>query len=310
MSGDRPFYHHHHPARQGWGGANREDKRRWDGGPRPRESAPPPAPPPPPSTASSAVHKLLPPLPPMSNFRDFELQQKQQQAGSAGGVLEDAKTADQLYGEYTLQYVQEVSDRFFENHKLEEWFLDRYDPLRLHEAEGRAQVWAREESRALAQELAASPLRAVHACCLEPEGSPILTARAARLARLEPSPPLSSPVGRNLADGGGGKEVADAVNHDTLNDSAAQLPLEPQYISPSPRPSILGEEIILACFGKLFCLLKFICRCVYLQSQAGTFRDMWSALYISAVCQPLVLVRTSYVPSRTCSKPPRCNRPL
>lgn len=92
-----------------------------------------------------------------------------------------AEECQRRYEQYQLQYAQDVSDHFFDTHKHEEWFVDRYDPLRVQEREEGVRQWARDESAALGRALASAPLPVLRACCLEPQGAepaPLLAATA------------------------------------------------------------------------------------------------------------------------------------
>ena len=53
------------------------------------------------------------------------------------------------YEEYHLRYVKEFSETFFHGNKSQEWFKDRYDPLKMQEQEADNVAWALKESVAL-----------------------------------------------------------------------------------------------------------------------------------------------------------------
>ncbi|CAM9369271.1 unnamed protein product, partial [Ectocarpus fasciculatus] len=94
-------------------------------------------------------------LPPMLCYHDFK---RDQDYGTP------AEECQRRYEQYQLQYAQDVSDHFFDTHKHEEWFVDRYDPLRVQEREEGVRQWARDESAALGRALASAPLPVLRAC--------------------------------------------------------------------------------------------------------------------------------------------------
>lgn len=51
------------------------------------------------------------------------------------------------YDEYQIQYCKDVSKRFFERNKSEEWFRERYDPLLQQTIEKESQEWSAIESK-------------------------------------------------------------------------------------------------------------------------------------------------------------------
>ena len=57
------------------------------------------------------------------------------------------------YEEYHLRYVKEFSETFFHGNKSQEWFKDRYDPLKMQEQEADNVAWASKESAALKRNL-------------------------------------------------------------------------------------------------------------------------------------------------------------
>jgi hypothetical protein len=68
------------------------------------------------------------------------------------------------YDDFCVNYATlTVSDAFFHASKGEEWFQDRYNPLRLLQQEEEASAWAKSESSTFAAELQSSPSRVVAA---------------------------------------------------------------------------------------------------------------------------------------------------
>lgn len=118
----------------------------------------------------STVRKRPRPLPPMMSFRSFT----QAQRYDAPPEVYQRK-----YEEYQLQYAHDASDHFFDTHKFDEWFLDRYHPLHMHEREKAAVAWAATESRSIAAAAFEAPLTFLRACCLEPEGTVVAPVLAA-----------------------------------------------------------------------------------------------------------------------------------
>ena len=78
------------------------------------------------------------------------------------------------YNEYQLNYVtKEVATAFYTNHKREEWFMERYNPLKRRERELATQAWSHRESELFSTEARSRPLEFLRACCLEPYGADI-----------------------------------------------------------------------------------------------------------------------------------------
>ena len=63
----------------------------------------------------------------MKSFRTFRR--------SYEGDDSDTNLVRQKYQEYCTQFVMETIDMFFEEHKNDEWFQERYNPLRQRELE-------------------------------------------------------------------------------------------------------------------------------------------------------------------------------
>ena len=50
---------------------------------------------------------------------------------------------------FTVRYVEEFSETFFHGNKSQEWFRERYDPIKIRDQEVDNAVWAVKESAAL-----------------------------------------------------------------------------------------------------------------------------------------------------------------
>ena len=57
------------------------------------------------------------------------------------------------YELYHLRYVEDFSEAFFVGNRNQEWFRERYDPLKMHEQEVGNAVWAVKESAAVKKAL-------------------------------------------------------------------------------------------------------------------------------------------------------------
>ena len=57
------------------------------------------------------------------------------------------------YELYHLRYVEDFSEAFFLGNRNQEWFRERYDPLKMHEQEVGNAVWAVKESAAVKKAL-------------------------------------------------------------------------------------------------------------------------------------------------------------
>lgn len=77
-----------------------------------------------------------------------------------------------MYDQYHILYLQDFSDSFFKASMVEEWFQDRYNPIRIHGLEEAAAVRAVSESAAMKASLVAHPVASVKAMCLDPPPNP------------------------------------------------------------------------------------------------------------------------------------------
>lgn len=82
------------------------------------------------------------------------------------------ETFQRMYDQYHLNYLQDFSDRFFKESMMEEWFQDRYSPVRIQAQEDAAAARAVAESAALRASLLAHPVASVKAMCLDPPPHP------------------------------------------------------------------------------------------------------------------------------------------
>lgn len=78
------------------------------------------------------------------------------------------ETFQRMYEQYHLHYLDDFSQTFFRASVGEEWFQDRYDPLRLQDLETEAASWAARESAAFKALLLENPAKAVEGLNLDP----------------------------------------------------------------------------------------------------------------------------------------------
>jgi hypothetical protein len=96
---------------------------------------------------------------PILSFKSFMQQQRDDLPPEA---------FQRLYDQYHLNYLQDFSDRFFEESMMEEWFQDRYSPVRIYAQEQATAARAATESAALKASLVSHPSASVRAMSLEP----------------------------------------------------------------------------------------------------------------------------------------------
>lgn len=77
-----------------------------------------------------------------------------------------------MYDQYHLLYLQDFSDSFFKASVVEEWFQDRYNPIRIYSLEEASAARAVTESAAMKASLVAHPTASVKAMCLDPPPNP------------------------------------------------------------------------------------------------------------------------------------------
>ena len=73
-----------------------------------------------------------------------------------------------MYDQYNMVYLQDFSEAFFNASMVDEWFQDRYNPIRIHNQEQTLIPRAATESAAIAASLFAQPAETVKAMCLDP----------------------------------------------------------------------------------------------------------------------------------------------
>lgn len=98
-------------------------------------------------------------LPPMPTFKNFMLSQP-----------DDAspEVFQRRYEDFQVQYVMDFSANFFDNTKGEEWFRERYDPMKQHEMDLETIKWSQSESAVFKAELLEHPALALNALRLDP----------------------------------------------------------------------------------------------------------------------------------------------
>lgn len=108
------------------------------------------------SNYSQAVSNRIPPI---MSFKSFMQAQHEDLA---------PEVFQRMYDQYHLLYLQDFSDSFFKASMVEEWFQDRYNPIRIQGLEEAAATRAVSESAALKASLVAHPKESVKAMCLDP----------------------------------------------------------------------------------------------------------------------------------------------
>lgn len=76
-----------------------------------------------------------------------------------------------MYDQYHLNYLQDFSESFFKASMVEEWFQDRYNPIRIHSLEQATAARASVESAVIKASLEAQPVETVRAMSLDPSAA-------------------------------------------------------------------------------------------------------------------------------------------
>jgi hypothetical protein len=97
-------------------------------------------------------------LQPLMSFNEFKSKQ------SNNASIDDIQTR---YHEKCTLYVNDFSDNFFNNNKKEEWFQDRYNPVKIYNQEAYTKTWAALESENMFNDLSTSPVEVIKAMCLD-----------------------------------------------------------------------------------------------------------------------------------------------
>ena len=98
-------------------------------------------------------------IPPMKSFKSF--------VQTLGDDL-SPEVFTGKYEQYQLKYLEDFSDAFFNAHKKEEWFRERYDPLKLVELEQSTAEWAVAESINFKASIIGNPTKFIKSVCLDP----------------------------------------------------------------------------------------------------------------------------------------------
>lgn len=143
-------------------------------------------PPSPPPSLSLPVPQLPPSgslvyqhIEPLKSYKSFMHDQKEDLSPEQFRVM---------YEKYHLTYLDSFSHAFFKATKDEEWFRDRYDPLRRQEQENEANAWAAKESAVIRNSLTASPAATIAAMCLDP-----VTPAVPSVAKVDDNAPDAEP---------------------------------------------------------------------------------------------------------------------
>uniref|UniRef100_A0A7S3H9X4 C2H2-type domain-containing protein n=1 Tax=Spumella elongata TaxID=89044 RepID=A0A7S3H9X4_9STRA len=125
-----------------------------------------------------------------------------------------------MYDEYHQNYLQEFSDSFFRASKMEEWFQDRYNPIRIRDQDKAIAARAAVESAAIKASLLAQPIDTVKAMCLDP--STVITSNPLRAQSAANAEAAAVP-----ADGEEPKEEVDV----SAMESSSSVPLAGRALS-------------------------------------------------------------------------------
>jgi hypothetical protein len=117
------------------------------------------------------------------------------------------------YEQYSMQYVNDFSDAFFQETKHEEWFQERYNPLTIAEIEEDTAAWAVRESHKFKSSLSGKTAAAIKSMSLSPPPGFVTT-------RLGNYPKGGS--GSGGGGGGGGAEQAAEATAGTASEEKAE----------------------------------------------------------------------------------------
>lgn len=98
-------------------------------------------------------------IPPIMSFKSYMQNQHEDLS---------PEVFQRMYEQYHLHYLQDFSDSFFKASMAEEWFQDRYSPVKIHELELETSKWASQESVLFAASLRNHSVATVHAMRLDP----------------------------------------------------------------------------------------------------------------------------------------------
>ena len=105
-----------------------------------------------------------------------------------------AEAYQRRYEDYHLKYVEDFSDTFFRVSKGEEWFKERYNPLKMKEQEEENCEWAAKESALLLSTLLENPSAVITSMSLDPSGQ--LTPNPAGRLTFRPPPPFPPSISK------------------------------------------------------------------------------------------------------------------
>ena len=95
------------------------------------------------SPDSKSIKTRLPPLPPLKTYQYFLSSQTSRIP---------QEECDSAYLKYQLDYIDKFSKHYFDNHKYEEWFREKFDPSLLQKQQEALKTRAQKESAGISSE--------------------------------------------------------------------------------------------------------------------------------------------------------------
>eukprot|EP01035_Chromulina_nebulosa_P018410 gene18410-24113_t len=170
-----------------------------------------------------SVSRLLPTIPlidPMMSFRTF-----------IQTLSEDysPEIYQSLYDEYQYKYINEFSEKFFQANKKEEWFRDRYDPLKQRDNETITNSIVFKEAELFKDELFKNAKDVITAMCLDPINSNIESDSSNKCTKSQ----LQQAIKEALTDPSKNRYSTPALN-DRLFTDFSELPPPDRIIVTQP----------------------------------------------------------------------------
>ena len=98
-------------------------------------------------------------MPPLMSFKSFMVQQVDEFGTS--------EVYNQRYEEFQYNYIDDFSNIFFHNNKTEEWFNERYNPIKIQEKEVEMTEWSSSESAHFLEQLVSNPTEFIKLASLD-----------------------------------------------------------------------------------------------------------------------------------------------
>lgn len=98
-------------------------------------------------------------MPPLMSFKSFMVHQVDEFAST--------EVYNQRYEDFHYNYIDDFSDVFFHNNKSEEWFGERYNPIKIQEKEVEVTEWSSSESAHFVQQLISNPTEFIKLASLD-----------------------------------------------------------------------------------------------------------------------------------------------